>query len=166
MEVLYAGTTTPLTLNCSVNIDPSLASVVNVSLSWLRGATQLFNGTSRALISPLSESQSVFTSTLTVYPLSTVDSTNFTCRAGIIPQSDRLSSTAASDLGEETVLIIVQGELCKYRFYGTRVFLVYMDGNPLIDRGTDPRVEFSVQLDERSAKSEVHNYVHSILFSL
>ena len=111
MDILYAGTTTPLTLTCSVNIDPSLTSDVNVSLSWLRGASQLFNGTSRALISPLSESQSVFTSTLTVYPLSTVDSTNFTCRAGIIPQSDRFNSTAASDLGEETVLIIVQCEL-------------------------------------------------------
>ena len=112
MEVLYAGTTTPLTLTCNVNIDPSLADNVDISVIWLRGTAQLSNATSRISISPLSESQSgVFTSILTVYPLSTADGTNFTCRAGIIPLSSGLSSTTASDLGEGTALIVVKGEL-------------------------------------------------------
>ena len=111
MEVLYAGTTTPLTLTCNVTTDPSLTDNVNVSVTWLRGTSQLSNITSRISISPPSKSQSVFTSTLIVYPLSALDATNFTCRAGIIPQSGGgLSSTTASDLGEGTVFIVVEGE--------------------------------------------------------
>ena len=112
MEILYAGSTTPLTLTCNVTTDPSLADNVNVSVTWLRGTSQLSNVTSRISISSTSKSQSIFTSTLTVYPLSAVDATNFTCRAGIIPQSGGgLGSTMASDLGEGTVFIVVEGEL-------------------------------------------------------
>ena len=112
MEVLYAGTTTPLTLTCNVTTDPSLADNVDVTITWLRGAAQLSNSTSRISITPLSKSQSVFTSTLTVYPLSVLDATNFTCRAGIVPLSaGELSSTTASDLGEGNVFIVVEGEL-------------------------------------------------------
>ena len=112
MEVLYAGTTTPLTVTCDVTTYPSLADNVDVSVTWLRGASEISNATSRISITPLSQSQSVFTSTLTVYPLSIMDATNFTCRAGIIPlTAGGLSSTIASDLGEATVFIVVEGEL-------------------------------------------------------
>lgn len=109
---MYAGTTTPLTLICNVTIDPSLAESVNVAVIWLRGTTQLSNATDRVSISSLSQSLSIFTSTLTVYPLSIMDTTNFTCRAGIAPLSEGgLSSTTPSDLGEGTVFIVVEGEL-------------------------------------------------------
>ena len=109
---MYAGTTTPLALICNVTIDPSLADSVNVAVIWLRGTTQLSNTTNRVSISSLSQSLSIFTSTLTVYPLSIMDTTNFTCRAGIVPLSGGgLSSTTPSDLGEGTVFIVVEGEL-------------------------------------------------------
>ena len=108
VEVLYAGTTTPLTLTCNVTTDPSLADSVNVSVTWLRGISQLSNATSRVSISSLSRSQSTFTSTLTVYPLSINDATNFTCRAGIVPLvGGGLNSTTASG----TVFIVVEGKL-------------------------------------------------------
>ena len=112
MEVLCAGSTTPLTLTCNVTTDPSLADSINVSVTWLRGTSPLSNATNRVLISSLSQSQSVFTSILTVYPLSVMDATNFTCRAGIVPLAGAgLNSTTASDLGEGSVFIVVEGEL-------------------------------------------------------
>lgn len=98
-----------LTLTCYVDIDPSLAGYVNVSVTWLKGTSPLLGAADRISISSsLLDSQ--FTSNLTLYSLSTADSTNFTCRAGIIP-ADSLTSVAASDLGEETIQVIVQGEL-------------------------------------------------------
>ncbi len=107
---LYIGA--PLTLTCDVDFDPTLASIVNVSVIWLRGVSPLFNATDHvSIISSLLDSQ--FTSNLTLYPLSTADSTNFTCRAGITPSGGLTSSLTASDLGEDTVSvqIILRGEL-------------------------------------------------------
>ena len=105
-EDLYAGVRTSLTLTCDVDIDPSLADYVNVSIMWFRETISLSDATDRVTI--LMESQ--FTSNLTLYSLSTADSTNFTCRAGIIP-SDGFASATASDPGEDTVQVIVRGEL-------------------------------------------------------
>ena len=122
MEVLYAGTTTPLTLTCNVTTDPSLADSVNVSVIWLKGTAQLSNATSRVSISSLSQSQSTFTSTFTVYPLSINDATNFTCRAGIVPLvGGGFNSTTASDFGEGTVFIVVEGELVTRKNYSFNI---------------------------------------------
>ena len=108
---LYAGARTPLRLTCNASIDPSLASHVNMSITWLNGTTVLSNSTSRVSISPLlSDSPSLFTSTITIYPVSIRDSANFTCRAGIVPTGG-LSLTTASDVQEETFSVIVGGEL-------------------------------------------------------
>ena len=55
------------------------------------------------------DSQSPFTSILTVYPLNITDSDNFTCIAGIVPDS-QLQLVTNSDLAEETVLVIVESK--------------------------------------------------------
>lgn len=107
--MLYAGTTTPLIITCSIEIDPSLLSYVNVSVTWLRGTSQLTNDTNRYSISPvLFNSQSIYISTVTIYPLSTTDRNTFSCRARIAP-SNTSSLTIASDIGEDTVSVIIQG---------------------------------------------------------
>lgn len=108
-EDLYAATNASLTLTCNVDFDPSLARFTNVSVTWLKESFPLSNAVHRVSISSiLMDSQ--FTSNLTLYPLSSEDSANFTCRAGIIP-SDNLTLLTASDLTEETVQVVVQGEL-------------------------------------------------------
>ena len=80
-----------------------------VSVSLLRGTSLLFNATDGVTISSsLLDSQ--FTSNLTLNSLGTSDSTNFTCRAGLVP-SDDLTLLIASDLGEETVQLTILGKL-------------------------------------------------------
>ena len=104
---LYADS--PLTLSCDVDFEPSLASFVNVSIAWLRencSLSSVVDGVS-IVSSQLQEAQ--FTSNLTLHSLSTADSTNFTCTASITP-SDDLTSVTASDVGEETIEVIVQSE--------------------------------------------------------
>ena len=106
---LYVGSRTPLTLTCDVDFDPTLTTFVNVSVTWWRGTSLLSHHTDRvSIVSSLNSTQ--FTSSLTLYPLLAEDSTNFTCRAGIIPTDD-LTSITASDLRDETVQVILQGQL-------------------------------------------------------
>ena len=79
-----------------------------ITIKWLQGTTLLTNTTDRISISPVSIYQLSFTSTLTVFPLSSMDSDSFTCRAGVISPGG-VGSVTASDLGEQTVSVIVQG---------------------------------------------------------
>lgn len=108
--VLYAEVGASLELTCSIFVDPAIADNVTVSVTWFQGTTPLFNRTDRVSISSSDpDSQSPFTSILTVYPLNTTDSDNFTCIAGIVPDS-QLQLVTNSDLAEETVLVIVEGK--------------------------------------------------------
>ena len=101
---LYVGAL--LTMTCDVDFDSSIASDVNVTVTWLRETSPLLNATENAsILSSLSESQ--FTSNLTLDPLSIADGTNFTCRAEIVLSDDFTSLT----VGEDTVWITVEGEL-------------------------------------------------------
>lgn len=107
---LYAEVGASLELTCSVFVDQTIADNVTVSVDWFQGTTPLFNGTDRVSItSPDPDLQSPFTSILTVYPVNTTDSDDFTCIAGIIPDSP-LQLVTNSDLAEETVLVIVEGK--------------------------------------------------------
>ena len=99
-ENLYAGT--PLTLTCMVDTDPSLSGSVNISVMWLRNATPVSNATISSLVG------SQFSSNLTFHFLRIEDSASFTCRACIVP-AEGLTSATASDMGEDSVEIIVEG---------------------------------------------------------
>ena len=101
-----------LALNCSILVDSSLIDNVTISVTWLRGAIPISNATDRISISPLdpSDTQSaMFISTLTVYPLVFEDSSEFTCSASIVPLGG-VELLIASDYGEDTVTVVVQGE--------------------------------------------------------
>ena len=104
--VVYAEIGTSLSLTCSILVDPNIANNVTISVTWLQGTTPLFNTTDR--ISIITDSQLPFTSILTVYPVNTTDGDNFTCRAGVVPSS-QFNLVTASDLDEDTVLVVVEG---------------------------------------------------------
>lgn len=104
--VAYAEVGASLELTCSVFVDPAIANNVTISVTWFQGTTLLLNGTDRVTITSGPNSQSTFTSILTVYPINTTDSDNFTCIAGVVPDS-QLQPVTSSDLAEETVLVIV-----------------------------------------------------------
>ena len=100
-----------LILTCVVDFDPSLTGHVNVDVTWQRGTSIIFNTTDHVSILS-SQSDSQFSSILTLYSLSEKDNTTFTCTAGIVPsQTDSLTSLTASNLDNETIQIIIEGEL-------------------------------------------------------
>ena len=108
--VLYAEVGASLELTCSVFFDPAIADNVTVSVIWYQGTTPLFNTTDRVSITSSGpDSQSPFTSILTLYPVNTTDSDNFTCRAGVIPDS-QLQLVTDSDLAEGTVQVLVESK--------------------------------------------------------
>ena len=108
--VVYTEVGAPLELTCSVLVDPAIADNVTVSVIWYQGSTPLFDTSDRVSVSSSdSVSQSPFISILTLYPVNTTDSDNFTCRAGISPNS-QLELFTDSDLGEGTVQVIVESK--------------------------------------------------------
>ena len=109
-DVVDANIDTFLSLNCSIEVDSNITDSVTVAVTWLQGDTQLFNGTNCVSI----ETNSVppFFSILTVYPVNSNDSNNFTCRAMIVPTDD-FQLVTASDTDEDTILVIVEGETTK-----------------------------------------------------
>ena len=109
---LFAGSTAPLTLTCSISLNPATdtsVSVTTMDITWLNGTTPLSNSDDRVVISSLSGSQPSFTSTLTLSPLSTFDNTNFTCRARARPLPQQNFITASEE-GARTVSVTVNCE--------------------------------------------------------
>ena len=112
LRSLFAGGTTPLSLNCSTTINPATNSMITattVDVSWWSGVRRLSNNDTRVTISPVSGSELAYTSTLTVSPPSTADRP-FTCRARVRPQLQELSFIIASEEGEDDVTVSVEGD--------------------------------------------------------
>ena len=107
--VVHANSASSLSLTCSIQLDPNITHSVTVAVTWLQGRTQLFNGTDSVSISSTQpNSQLFYTSILTVDPVNSSDSDNFTCRAMVVPTSE-LELVTASDVNEDTVLVIIEG---------------------------------------------------------
>ena len=87
-----------------------------MDITWLNGSASLSNSDDRVTISPLSGSQQPFTSNLTLSPLSTFDSTSFTCRAQARPQANVQTLVTASEQREGTVSVTVVCKLNTYSF--------------------------------------------------
>ena len=108
--VLYAQVGSSVELACSISINPAIADIVTVSVTWLRGTTPLSNTTDGVSISFDADSWPVYISVLTVYLVTDpADSDNFTCRARLVPdiQSQLIM---ASDSAEETVIVVIEGK--------------------------------------------------------
>ena len=109
---LYAGQTTPVVLTCSISLNPATDTGVSLSNSdvmWLNGTTPLSNGDPRVTIS-IDSSQLPYSTTLSLFPISTFDMTNFTCSARVRPLATERGFIDPSEKGEQTTSVSVNGE--------------------------------------------------------
>ena len=104
--VLYAGT--PLTLTCSIQLNPAVDTTVVVTRIWSKPGSQAVSN-SRVTVSNLVErSDNLYESTIEFSSLNTSDGTNYKCEATVTPdpQSQFIMSTA----GSGTHSVFVHGE--------------------------------------------------------
>ena len=112
--VLYAGT--PLTLTCSIQLNPAVDSTVMVVRVWRGPGSQVVSSSSHVTVSNLVErSDNLYKTTIQFSPLSTSDGGNYDCEATVTPDPQSqfiIMSTAGSD----THPVTVQGEYCYIQF--------------------------------------------------
>ena len=112
--VLYAGT--PLTLTCSIQLNPAVDTTVMVTRMWRGPASQVVSNSSHVSVSNiLKRSAFIYETTIQFSPLNTVDGGNYECEATVTPDPQSqfvIMSTAGSD----THPVTVQGEYCYIQF--------------------------------------------------
>ena len=103
--VLYAGI--PLTLTCSIQLNPAVDTTVMVTRMWSGPGSQGVSNSSRVTVSNLlKRSTFLYKTTIEFDPLSTTDSGNYECEATVTPdpQSQFVNmSTTGSDMHSVTV---------------------------------------------------------------
>ena len=108
--VLYTGT--PLTLTCSIQLNPAVDTTVMVTRMWSGPGSQAVSNSSHVTVSNLVErSDNLYETTIEFHPLNTTDHGNYECEANVTadPQSQFvIMSTAGSD----THSVTVHGEIC------------------------------------------------------
>ena len=118
-DPLFAGSIAPLTLTCSISINPATDTdvvITDIDVTWLRGSTRLSDSDARVTISSVTGSRPSFTSILTLDPLSTADNTTFSCRARARPPPNVPSFVVASEMGEGMMPIVVYREYYNYAY--------------------------------------------------
>jgi len=110
--VLYAGT--PLTLTCSIQLNPAVDTTVMVTRMWRGPRSQVVRNTSLVTVSCLVEqSDNLFETSIVFNPLRTSSGGSYNCGATVTPDPQSqfvIMSTASSD----THTITVQGEYCQW----------------------------------------------------
>ena len=105
--VLYAGT--PLTLTCSIQLNPAVDTTVMVTRMWRGPGSQVVSNSSRVTVSNLVErSDNLYETTIEFIPLNTTDSGTYECEATVTPDPQSqfvIMSTAGSD----ALYITIQG---------------------------------------------------------
>ena len=103
--VLYAGI--PLTLTCSIQLNPAVDTTVMVTRMWRGPGSQGVSNSSRVTVSNLlKRSAFLYKTTIEFVPLSATDSGNYECEATVTPdpQSQFVNmSTTGSDMHSVTV---------------------------------------------------------------
>ena len=112
--VLYAGT--PLTLTCSIQLNPAVDTTVMVTRMWRGPASQVVSNSSHVTVSNLVErSALLYETTIQFSPLNTTDSGNYECEATVTPDPQS-QFIIMSTRGSDTHTVTVQGEYCNYHF--------------------------------------------------
>ena len=104
---LYAGT--PLTLTCSIQLNPAVDTGVMVTRMWRGPGSQGVSNSSHVTVSNLvSRSAFLYETTIQFSPLSTTHSGNYECEATVTtdPQSQFV---IMSTRGNDTLTVIVKG---------------------------------------------------------
>ena len=100
---MYQGT--ELVITCTATVDSAVNTEFGVIITWSSEPAQVMNGT-YVTISGTSGSGHVYNSTVTISPVNTTDSANYTCTASVIPTEGGdgiISSTNSSDTMDITV---------------------------------------------------------------
>ena len=103
--VLYAGT--PLTLTCSIQLNPPVDTTVMVTKMWSGPGSQAVSNSSCVTVSDVFKRPAfLYESTIQFIPLSITDSGNYECEATVAPDPQSqfvIMSTAGSDTHSVTV---------------------------------------------------------------
>ena len=106
--VLYAGT--PLTLTCSIQLNPAVDTTVMATRMWRGPGSQVVSNSSRVTVSNLLKRLTfVYETTIEFDLLSTTDSGNYECEATVTPDPQS-QFVIMSTTGSDTHTIIVQSE--------------------------------------------------------
>ena len=106
--VLYAGT--PLTLTCSIQLNPAVDTTVMATRMWRGPGSQVVSNSSHVTVSNLLKRLTfVYETTIEFDPLSTTDSDNYECEATVTPDPQS-QFVIMSTTGSDTHTIIVQSE--------------------------------------------------------
>ena len=104
---LYAGT--PLTLTCSIQLNPAVDTTVMVTRMWRGPRSQTISNSSHVTVSNLVERPAFFyETTIQFSPLSTTDSGDYECEATVIPDPQS-QFVNMSTTGSDTLTVIVKG---------------------------------------------------------
>ena len=105
--VLYSGT--PLTLTCSIQLNPAVDTPVMVTRMWRGPGSQVVSNSWRVTVSNLlKRSTLLYETTIEFVPLSTIDSGDYECEATVTPdpQSQFVNMSTA---GSDALYITIQG---------------------------------------------------------
>ena len=106
--ILYAGT--PLTLTCSIQLNPAVDTTVMVTRMWRGPGSQVVSNSWRVTVSNLlKRSTLLYETTIEFVPLSTIDSGDYECEATVTPDPQS-QFVIMSTRGSDTHTIIVQSE--------------------------------------------------------
>ena len=106
--VLYAGI--PLTLTCSIQLNPAVDTTVMVTRMWRGPGSQGVSNSSRVTVSNLlKRSAFLYKTTIEFDPLSTTDSGNYECEATVTPDP-QLQFVNMSTTGNDMHSVTVQSE--------------------------------------------------------
>ena len=106
----YAGT--PLSLTCSIQLNPAVDTTVMVTRTWSGPGSQAVSNSSRVTVPNLVKtSDNLYVAAIQFIPLSTTDSGNYECEATVTadPQSQFVIMSTA---GSNTHSVTVHGEYC------------------------------------------------------
>ena len=105
--ILHAGT--PLTLTCSIQLNPAVDTTVMVNRTWRGPGSQGVSNSSRVTVSNLdSRPAFLYETTIEFVPLNTTDGGDYECEATVTPDPQSqfvIMSTAGSD----ALYITIQG---------------------------------------------------------
>ena len=108
---LYAGTN--VTLNCTIQLDGAIDTVVDVTVLWTGppGGTVLSTTGERITVSDVTGSRPSYQSTVNITPLISNDNGAYTCEATVSPNPTSEFITM-SGAGSDSGTVTVEGEAC------------------------------------------------------
>ena len=106
--ILYAGT--PLTLTCSIQLNPAVDTPVIVTRMWSGPGSQAVSNSSLVTVSNLLEGSAIlYKTTIQFVPLTTTDSGNYECEATVTPDPQS-QFVIMNTTGSDTHSVTVHGE--------------------------------------------------------